>query len=91
MKNTYRIFVINPGSTSTKLALSENENRIFETDVFHDSSFLKTLGTINDQLDYRMEVLHQFLAENHIDLHGLDAVVGRGGGSYSVPSGSYRI
>ena len=87
----YRIFVINPGSTSTKLSMHENEQMIFSTDVFHDSSFLKTFDTINDQLDYRMEVVEQFLAENNIDLTGIDAIVGRGGGCYPVPSGIYEV
>lgn len=87
----YKIFVINPGSTSTKLSLHENEDMLFSTDVFHDSAMLRTFPTINDQLDYRMDVLHQFLKENSIDLTGIDAVVGRGGGCVSVPGGTYEI
>lgn len=90
MKN-YRILVINPGSTSTKLSMFENERCIFTEDVFHDSSVLRTFPTINDQLDYRMEVVHQFLEDGHIDLTGIDAIVGRGGGCYSVEGGIYRI
>ncbi|MBP3873391.1 MAG: butyrate kinase [Lachnospiraceae bacterium] len=87
----YRIFIINPGSTSTKLSLFENHSSIFTTDVFHDSSVLLKFPTINDQLDYRMEVIHRFLEDNSIDLHGIDAVVGRGGGCYAVPGGIYNI
>ncbi len=37
MTRTYRIFIINPGSTSTKLSLFENDQNIYTTDVFHDS------------------------------------------------------
>ena len=70
-KKVYRIFIINPGSTSTKLSLFENRKNIFTTDVFHDSSVLLTFPTINDQLEYRMEVIHQFLEEDHIDLTGI--------------------
>ena len=88
---TYRIFIINPGSTSTKLSLFENRKNIFTTDVFHDSSVLLNFPTINDQLDYRMEVIHQFLEEDHIDLNGIDAVVGRGGGCYAIPGGIYQV
>ena len=87
----YRIFVINPGSTSTKLSLHENEKCLFSTDVFHDSSVLKTFLTINDQLDYRMKVVRDFLNDNRIDLKGIDAIVGRGGGCYSVESGIYEV
>lgn len=87
----YRILVINPGSTSTKLSLFENEKLLFTEDVFHDSSVLRTFPTINDQLDYRMEVVHQFLEDGHIDLTGIDAIVGRGGGCCSVEGGVYHI
>lgn len=87
----YKIFIINPGSTSTKLSLFENEKSLFTTDVFHDSSILKQFPTINDQLDYRMDVVRSFLKDNQIDLTGVDAIVGRGGGCCPVPSGIYRI
>ncbi len=87
----YRIFSVNPGSTSTKVALFENETRLLEEDVFHDSSFLKTFKTINDQLDYRMTVVQKFLQDNRIDLHGIDAIVGRGGPCFPIPGGTYTV
>ncbi len=87
----YKILVINPGSTSTKISLHENEECILSTSVFHDSKDLLKFESINDQLDYRMNVLWKFLEENHIDLTGIDAIVGRGGGCYSVKSGIYKI
>ena len=90
MKN-YRILVINPGSTSTKLSMFENDTCVFTEDVFHDSSVLSRFPTINDQLDYRMEVVHKFIEDGNIDLHGIDAIVGRGGGCYAVPGGIYQI
>ena len=87
----YKILVINPGSTSTKLSLFMNEENSFTSDVFHDSSVLKQFPTINDQLDYRMEVVNQFIKENNIDLTSLDAIACRGGASYSVSSGTYEV
>lgn len=87
----YRIFVINPGSTSTKLSMFEGERCLFTEDTFHDSSVLMTFPTINDQLGYRMDVVHKFLADRHIDLTGIDAIVGRGGGCYSILGGIYQI
>ena len=84
----YKILVINPGSTSTKLSLFMNEENSFTSDVFHDSSILKQFPTINDQLDYRMEVVNQFIKENNLDLTSLDAIACRGGASYSVNSGT---
>lgn len=88
---TYRIFIINPGSTSTKLSMFENDVCLFTEDTFHDSSVLLKFPTINDQLEYRMEVIHKFLADREIDLHGVDAIVGRGGGCYSILGGVYHI
>lgn len=87
----YRIFIINPGSTSTKLSMFENDTCLFTEDTFHDSSVLLTFPTINDQLDYRMDVIHRFLQEHGIDLHGVDAIVGRGGGCCSIEGGVYAI
>ncbi len=86
-----RIFVINPGSTSTKLSYFEDERCVFTEETFHDSSLLLQFPTINDQLDYRMEVIRRFLEEKQVNLQGIDAIVGRGGGCYSVPGGIYRV
>ena len=88
---SYRIFVINPGSTSTKLAYFEDDKKLLETNVFHDSSELAKFPTINDQLPYRKQVIMDFLKENKLDLHGVDAIVGRGGANYACLSGVYEI
>lgn len=90
MKN-YRVFVINPGSTSTKLSMFVGEKCLFTENVFHDSSVILTFPTINDQLAYRMEVVRAFIREKGIDLTGIDAIIGRGGGCYSVPGGVYHV
>ena len=87
----FKVFVLNPGSTSTKIELFEDEKSIIKANVFHDSSILLTFPTINDQLDYRMEVVFKWLKDNNADLSGLDAVVGRGGASFPVVSGTYEI
>ncbi|MGI6510870.1 MAG: butyrate kinase [Catenisphaera adipataccumulans] len=87
----YKIFVINPGSTSTKLALYENATCLLSTNVFHDSSVLIKFPKINDQLMYRMMVIQKFIEDNHVDLTGVDAVVGRGGSCYAVESGIYEV
>ena len=56
----------------------KNETCLFTEDVFHDSSVLKQFPTINDQLDYRMEVVDKFLKDGNIDLTGVDAIVAEG-------------
>ena len=87
----YHILVINPGSTSTKVALFENDNCVLSRSVFHDSSELLKYKTINDQLNYRMHVMRQFLKDANVDLNNIDAVVGRGGPCYACESGCYTI
>lgn len=91
MKNgRYRIFTINPGSTSTKLALFEDETKLLETSVSHDASVLNSFPDVNDQFDYRMEVISRFVEDNDIELDNIDAFVGRGGGCRPVPHGTYE-
>ncbi|MDO5406116.1 MAG: butyrate kinase [Eubacteriales bacterium] len=87
----YKIFVINPGSTSTKLSLFEDEACLFETCLIHDAPELLKFSTINQQLPLRMKDIVSFLEENHIDLTGLDAIAARGGGCCSLASGTYVI
>lgn len=88
---SYRIFVINPGSTSTKLAYFEDDVKIREVNIFHDASELASFGSVSNQLGFRKQLILDFLAENGIDLHGIDAIVGRGGSSASVLSGVYEV
>ena len=87
----YHILVINPGSTSTKIALFDNEKCVFSRSVFHDSKELLKYPDINAQLNYRMHVTRQFLQDAHVDLSSIDAVVGRGGPCYACESGCYVI
>ena len=84
----YRIFVINPGSTSTKLAMFSNDEKVFETSVTHDASVLNSFENVNDQFEYRMGVIEDFVRDNDIELDNVDAFVGRGGGCWPVPSGT---
>lgn len=91
MDRHYKIFIINPGSTSTKLSMFTDDEEQFTTDVFHDSSELLKFPSINDQLEYRMRVIGDFLEQNHIDISGIDAIVGRGGSCRPIESGVFAI
>jgi len=91
MTKYMKIFAINPGSTSTKIAMFQNEECIFSKNINHDAAVLKTFAEINDQFDYRMDAIAEGLAENNISLDGIAAFVGRGGGITSVAGGVYKI
>jgi len=90
-KYRFKVFVVNPGSTSTKVALFQDKIKMFETSVTHDASVLNSFPTTNDQLDYRMDVIRKCITDNNLDLSDVDAFVGRGGGCYPVPSGTYEV
>ena len=82
-----KIFTINPGSTSTKIALFEDEEKIFAANVSHDAAHLAAFRNLSEQLDYRMGTIERLLEENKVDLQGLDACVGRGGGLIAMEGG----
>jgi butyrate kinase len=91
MEKKFRIFAINPGSTSTKIALFENDKELFNVNVSHDAAKLKEFKEISDQLPYRKETILNELAKANISLKGVDAFVGRGGGLVALPGGTYNI
>lgn len=91
MDKKYRIFTINPGSTSTKIALFENDTELFAANVSHDAAKLKEFREISDQFPYRKETILSELAKANISLKGVDAFVGRGGGLVSLEGGTYTI
>lgn len=89
--NKYKIFAINPGSTSTKVALFEGEKVIFSQNVSHDATKLAEFHNISDQMPYRKDTIVKLLEENKVTLEGVDAFVGRGGGLLPVSGGTYEI
>ncbi len=87
----YKILVINPGSTSTKVALFANKNLLFEKKIQHSTEELSVFSKINDQFEFRRKIILNFLKEKNINLSSLDAIVGRGGLLRPIPSGTYRV
>jgi len=85
----HRILVINPGSTSTKVGLFEDENRVWVEKISHPVEEIKKYERIIDQLDMRKQVIESFLEGK--DVKELHAVVGRGGLLKPIPSGTYRV
>ena len=89
--SSYKVFTVNPGSTSTKIALFRGEEKLFSANVSHDAQVLAQYQTLEEQLKYRNETIRQLLEENQVDLTGLDACVGRGGGLLAMEGGVYEI
>src|SRR5512143_2274489 len=87
----YRILVINPGSTSTKLAFYEGGRRVFSEKVEHPESELAPYPDVASQADYRYSLIVAFLKEEGIDPSTLDAVSVRGGLMRPVRGGVYRV
>ncbi len=87
----FRILTINPGSTSTKVALFEGEDRVASLDINHEAAELEACETLADQLPLRRAVVEEFLTEHDCEACELDAVVGRGGLLRPIESGTYTI
>ena len=87
MVKTYRLLVINPGSTSTKISLFENETSVFEKNLFHEASVLLAFGHVNDQLPFRYGVVKDVLNAEGVSPASIDAFVGRGGSACTQPGG----
>lgn len=87
----HSILTINPGSTSTKVALYEDERPLFMETIHHSAEELAAFPHIADQYAFRRDAVLSLLDEQGIRLDSLDAVVGRGGILRPIPSGTYRV
>jgi len=91
MSEIYRILTINPGSTSTKIAIFDNEKNVFEEVLRHSSEEIGKYETIFDQYEFRKNVILETLNEKGINLTKLAAVVGRGGLLKPITGGTYEV
>ncbi len=82
-----RLLIINPGSTSTKLSVFEDNYELFTENIFHDAPELLKFSHVNDQMSFRREVLTESLRVHGLDLSDIDVFVGRGGSAHTQPSG----
>lgn len=86
-----KLLVINPGSTSTKVSLFEDETSLFEESLFHDAPVLLQFAHVNDQVPFRYKVILDMLREHGEDPANIDVFVGRGGSAHTQPGGVTRI
>lgn len=87
----YKILVINPGSTSTKIAVYLNDKAIFLNTIQHAVNKLNAFKSINDQYAYRKEAILKSLKDGYVDINKVNAVIGRGGILKPIESGIYEV
>lgn len=87
----YRILAINPGSTSTKIAVYDDETCVFSKSIRHKEEELAPFNAIADQFEFRLTHVLDTLKEEAIELNSFHAIVGRGGLIRPLQSGVYEV
>ncbi len=87
----HRLLVINPGSTSTKVAVYEDERPLFAETLRHSSQEVSAFSHVLDQYAFRLQTVLDLLQAREVPLPSLSAVIGRGGLLRPIPSGTYRV
>lgn len=83
--------IINPGSTSTKIGVFEDETLLFEETLRHSTEEIAQYASIVDQKDFRKQIILDLLKEKDFDIKSLQVVVGRGGMLKPIPGGTYAV
>jgi len=87
----YKILSVNPGSTSTKFAVYEDEKLVCLHTIRHSADDLKSFKSLLEQHEFRKNLMVDYLAKDGIDITELSAVVGRGGLVRPLESGVYSV
>ena len=83
--------IINPGSTSTKIGVFEDETLLFEETLRHSTEEIAQYASIVDQKDFRKQIILDLLAKKDFDMKSLQVIVGRGGMLKPIPGGTYAV
>lgn len=86
-----KVLVINPGATSTKVAVFEEEQELLKKSIVHTAQELEGFDRVIDQADFRQRAVLEAVAEGGFHLEDFDAVCGRGGLYRPIPSGTYAV
>ena len=89
--NDYRVLVINPGSTSTKIGIFNGGTLLMENTIRHSAEDIGQFPSIIDQYSFRKEVILNALETEGISISKLDAVCGRGGLLRPIEGGTYSV
>lgn len=91
MSEKIRVLAINPGSTSTKIAVFDDYDELFSKTINHSTEELNAYGEIQNQLGYRTETVGKAMEDAGFAIEDVDVFVGRGGGLLSVTGGTYDV
>ena len=83
--------IINPGSTSTKIGVFEDETLLFEETLRHSTEEIAQYASIVEQKDFRKNIILDLMKEKDFDMKSLDVIVGRGGMLKPIPGGTYAV
>ena len=86
-----KLLIINPGGTSTKIAVFEDEEQVLKKNIIHTQEELSGFSHVFDQFGYRKGLILKTLEEEGVDIHELSGVAGRGGLMNPIPGGTYRV
>lgn len=86
-----RILVLNPGSTSTKIGVFEDDKKVFVESIRHSAEELSIFDRVVDQYEFRKALVEKTLKEKGYGFSDMDAVVSRGGLLGSIKAGAYEI
>ncbi len=86
-----KLLIINPGSTSTKIGVFEDETLVMEETIRHTTEELAGYNMIVDQVDFRKQLILDILAEKNVDVKSFNVIVGRGGMLKPISGGTYAV
>ncbi len=87
----FQILAINPGSTSTKIAIYKDEELIYKKSIRHSTEIIQSFDRVFDQYNFRKEAILDTLKEADITIDSFDAIVGRGGLFKPIEGGTYLV
>ena len=87
----YRLLTINPGSTTTKIAVFEDDSEVFKAKLIHTAEELAQFNGVQEQLEFRENVVRESIEAAGFSLEDINVFVGRGGGILACAGGTYRV
>ncbi|KRK80641.1 butyrate kinase [Companilactobacillus nodensis DSM 19682 = JCM 14932 = NBRC 107160] len=86
-----RTLIINPGSTSTKIALFADNECVLNQNIEHENHEILKFHSLVEQEPFRIQKIEEYITAHNIDLNSIDAFVGRGGLMRPIPGGTYEV